>query len=239
MKLLVFFVTLVLITSCWDNDSQSKYVVQQASISQINAFVENKEDSISEIDWDLYLQKSDFEQISTDSLLLVVVKSDYAIFVETVQDSDEIIISFNVTGFKRQSSKWVKTIIDTIPKIEYFDYYSTKWKFEDINGDGEKDLLIKTYHDGKQMKRYECYLQSSKRMAFIKLKWFPYIGTPEYDAGNKILNASYSRSKGIRDEIYVWRGDSLKFVKGVISGQDYQEYTDEKLSKLWLDTHDK
>jgi hypothetical protein len=159
----------------------------------------------------------------------VVVKSDFALFVSAQEDEDnETLAAYEVTGFQKQNNKWVKTLHEKIDDLEINDYLNTKWRLEDINGDGYNDVLLKIYHDGKQNKNYVCFLQKPAQKAFVKLDWFSRKGNPEYDSKTKIFTSSSTVRNGMIEKQYRWLGDSLKFIKGERMGEFDQEFDEDK-----------
>jgi hypothetical protein len=183
----------------------------------------------SEINWNVYLKKRDFEQ--ADSTLLIVVKPNYALFVFAQQnlDNDEL-VSYDITGFQKQNKNWVKTVSEQITNLQISDYFQNKWRLEDIDGDGDKDILLKIYHDGRKNKNYICYLQSLEKQSFIKLNWFsePRFTNPEYDAKSKILSSFIGGSKGATKREFHWQNDSVKFIKGERMSEIEEEFYEDK-----------
>lgn len=234
MKIFIVFFMLLSMISCQNNTevvrNSNKQIEEQSKIDSLKSEnPKNDEVDFSEINWNTYLKKNNFEQSSSDSILLVVVKPDYAIFVfaQENMDTDEL-VSYDISGFQRQNNKWVKTINEQISDLEISDYFKDRWRLEDINGDGYNDILLKIYHDGKQNKRYVCFLQKPEQKKFIKLDWFSKKGNPEYDSKTKILSSSSAFSKGMIKKEYRWIKDTLKLIKGERMGEIEEEFYEDK-----------
>lgn len=234
MNRFTIFFMLFSIISCQNNtnnlqnsNEQSSKQLATDSIKPTN--LQNDKLEASETNWDYYLKKNNFEQGSDDSTLLIVVKPDFALFVlaQNNTDTDEL-VAYNVTGFQKQNNEWIKTINEQIADLEIFDYYKNKWRLEDINGDGNNDVLLKIYHDGKRNKEYVCFLQKPEQKTFIKLDWFHKKRNPEYDDKTKILTSSSVFSKGMIEKQYRWVKDTLKLIKGVRMGEIEEEFYEDK-----------
>jgi hypothetical protein len=228
MNLITLFFSIFLIISCENN--KPKEVNQALDTGKIisDSLPEN-EVEFSDINWNFYLKKGNYEE--QDSGILIVVKPNYAIFVFAEQNLDnDALISYDVTGFQKQNNKWIKTSNEQITHLDVADYVKDKWRLEDIDGDGDKDILLKIYHDGRRNKNYICYLQKPERQAFMKLNWFsePRLTNPIYDPKTKKLSTFIGGSKGATKREFSWQNDSLKFIKGERMGEIEEEFYEDK-----------
>jgi hypothetical protein len=223
MKRITLFLSIFLIISCENN--KPKEVNQTLDTGKIvSDSLPEGELEHSEINWNTYLKKENIEQ--QDSGLLIVVKPNYAIFVYDQENSDNNgLVSYDVTCFQKQNNKWIKTLNEQITHLEVSDFIQDKWRLEDINGDGNKDILLKIYHDLHRNKEYICYLQKPDKKIFMKLGWFSNtnVTNPTYDVKTKILSTSIegSRYKTVRH--FRWQNDTLKFIKGESTGMGATE----------------
>lgn len=236
IKKILFFIAICLMFQC---DEYVSWQKAKASNQQIDTLTRSKSilsDSLptenveySEVNWNIYLKKNDFEQGASDSSLLVLVKPDYAIFVFAQEDMESgDLIAYDVKSFYKFNSSWIEYTNEQINDLEIGNYSKNKWRLEDINGDGFKDILLKVYHDGKQNKRYICYLQKPEQKRFIKLNWFSKMINPEFNAKNKTLETANTHSKGKTEKSYQWVNDSLKFVKGQRYGEIEDTFFEDK-----------
>jgi hypothetical protein len=228
MKLITLFLSIFAINSCENN--KPKEVNQMLNTSKIvNDSLPENEVEFSDINWNFYLKKENYEE--QDSGVLIVVKPNYAIFVFAEQNLDnDALISYDVTGFQKQNNKWIKTSNEQITHLQVQDYIEDKWRLEDINGDGNKDILLKIHHDGHRNKNYICYLQKPDKQQFIKLNWFsePRLTNPNYDEKTGILSTFIGGSKGATKRQFRWQNDSLKFIKGERMGEIEEEFYEDK-----------
>jgi hypothetical protein len=221
-----------LFSSCKNNKTQQDNQTP-STITDTIEVKDNVKDTntvdFSEINWNTYLDKNDFEQGSADSSLLVLVKPNYALFVYAQEDSTDI-VAYDIIGFKKKDGKWAQNIKEQI--IDLGDLQGNTdniWRLEDINGDGDKDVLLKIAHDGRQRKNYVCYLQYKANETFSKVEHFEQLDNPEYDKDKKVLNTYGAYHRESVSETYRWEGKNLKFIKGIISSSEGEKaYFDKK-----------
>jgi hypothetical protein len=211
-----FLVTLILIISCTNNKGKDVAITSIVTnkIASIKDTLPKGEVDFSEINWNYYLKMEEFEQNNSDSALLVIVKPKYAIFVYTQEDDSSNIVAYDITRFKKQNNEWIKLQNQQINDLSGFIDNTDKWRFEDINGDNIKDILLEVNKDGRKNKNYLCYLQDKFQQEFIQVENFEKIDNPQYDTIKKVLSTKSYAHREIDEEIYVWEDNKLKFVKG-------------------------
>jgi hypothetical protein len=170
--------------------------------------------------WQQFLERPSFSQVHSDSNYFAYVKPNYALFaafsVDTTIPNWER-FKYDVAHFKKEAGTWIP-ILDTSFKASIMDTpilnLKNKWRFTDINGDGQPDLLLKTAQDGRDNRNYLCFLQDSQRQQFREVPPFQQIGNPEYDSITHLLRARGSFHHGWYEESYRWNGFQLKFIQG-------------------------
>lgn len=170
--------------------------------------------------WQQFLERPSLRQVHSDSNYFAYVQPNYALFaafsVDTTVHHWER-FKYEVAHFKKEAGTWIQTL-DTSFKASIMDTpilnLKNKWRFTDINGDGQPDLLLKTWQDGRKNRNYLCFLQDSQRHRFLELKGFQKIENPEYDSVKMILTAHGNAHHQWYEESYRWNGFQLKFIKG-------------------------
>lgn len=220
MKHISILLVFVLVISC--NDKKSKIVENSTnSVSKQSTYHSNTFDSLSkvktaysEINWNFYLEKVKYEQSSPDSSLLIFIQPNFGIFVFGNDDMDTGQLSdYQVTYFKKHNGYWENQEINDIINIKDFNgNFEDKWRFEDINGDKHKDILLKVHEDNEHNKKYICLLQDVKNKTFNKLEWFENITNPKYDIEAKILKSSIFYNKNLTINNYRWVKDTITLI---------------------------
>lgn len=170
--------------------------------------------------WQRFLEKSSFSQVHSDSNYFAYVQPNYALFAAFSVDttiSNWDCFKYDVAQFKKEAGTWVQ-ILDTSFEASIMDTpilnLKNKWRFTDINGDRQPDLLLKIGQDGRENRNYLCFLQDSQRHHFLEVKGFQKIENPEYDSVKTILTAKGNAHHQWYEESYRWNGFQLKFIKG-------------------------
>jgi hypothetical protein len=170
--------------------------------------------------WQPFLQKPHFRQVHSDSNYFAYVQLHYALFalfrVDTTLSNGEC-FKYEVAQFRKEAGTWIQTL-DTTFSASIMDTpivnLKNKWRFTDINGDGQQDVLLKTSQDGRKNRNYLCFLQDSQRHRFWEFKMFQGIENPEYDSLQNILTAKGNAHHQWYEESYRWKGFDLKFIQG-------------------------
>jgi hypothetical protein len=226
----VLLFSILALLSCGDsghkNGTQTTKIVSQDSMTSFgdalmlsNSTVSSNETSFCQSDYEVILSQKDVENI--DSTCLTLVKSNYAFLVSFDESSKKHDISL----FEDKKDSWEKVQKDVSLEIGIqaeYPYYM----FEDMDGDGVKDILIKYDQDGRQNKWWYLFLVKPNEKKFIRIDKFEEIESPEFLPKEKRIEVNGRYHGGGHTEFYKIENNKLKFIEGIDHAPDSEnKYT--------------
>ncbi len=209
------------------NETQTTKIVGQDSLKShgdtsmlLNTIKTLNEPSPCQLDYKIILAQKDIENI--DSVCLTLVKSNYA-FLASFDESSK---KHNISTFEDKKDSWEKVRKDTFIEADLMGS-STFYKFEDMDEDGVKDILIKISEDGRSNKWWALFLVKPEKKAFIKVDKFEELVSPEFLPNEKRIKVKNFYHRGFDTEFYKIVNGKIKFIKGtsVYLPNTKEEYT--------------
>lgn len=230
---LILFSLLALL-SCGGSDNknviQTTVIVKQDSLISygdtsmfLKANEVSNEPTLLELDYKVILAQKDLEEI--DSNCLAFVKSDYALIASLDSKSKNNTKHF-VSIFESKKNSWTEVQKDTALSISNM-IEPPFYKFEDMDGDGVKDILIKCEHDGRRNQSWYLFLVKNKERKFVFVEQFKTLASPKLSIKDKIIKSESFAHRETTTEFYEIKNNKLKFVKGkrVYLPNTEEEYT--------------
>jgi hypothetical protein len=148
-----------------------------------------------------------------DTCFTAIMDVNHAIFIigEAINnDKGYGIFNYKVKSYTKNGDNW------QIKNEQLITSDSTNYKpdlpeikLEDINGDGEKDIMLLMASDGRGNQQYTLFLSKNKGQILVKVEGFEELYAPVYDAKRKAIVSTNSYHGGESIDIYTILGDSL------------------------------
>ena len=202
------------------NETQTSKIVGQDSLKSygdtsmlLNTIKTSNEPSPCQLDYKIILAQKDIEYI--DSVCLALLKSNYA-FLASFDESSK---KHDISIFEDKKDSWEKVqkgiSLEVAMQAEY-PYYM----FEDMDGDGVKDILVKYDQDGRGNKYWYLFLVKPNEKKFVRVNKFEQLECPEFSIKEKEITVTGRFHKGSHTEFYKIENDALKFIRGVRTNPD-------------------
>jgi hypothetical protein len=176
----------------------------------------SNEPSLCQMDYKVILAQKDVENI--DSTCLTLVKSNYAFLVSF----DEKAKKHSISIFEDKKDSWEKVQKDTFIEADLIAN-PTLYKFEDMDSDGIKDILIKNSEDGRSNKCWSLFLVKPTKRKFVKVDKFEELESPEFLPKEKKIEATGRFHGGSYTEFYKIENNKLKFIEGIDYAPDSEK----------------
>lgn len=159
-------------------------------------------------------QQGIFEDASSKT----IITANSAIFINCETANNEQgygAYNYTLKSYTKNRDNW--EIKDEKQIIAYNTDFKTnlsKIKLEDMNKDGEKDILLLMAADERNNEHYSLFLTKNKGQTLAKIAGFEKLYTPVFDPDKKAIVSKNSYPYGESIEIYTIVNDSLYFVEG-------------------------
>lgn len=163
----------------------------------------------ADAEWKNLLLGGESETIGKDNASVSIVRPNYALFVKVALDKN-MPKSASVYTFERKADKWVKTASE-VADNQMAETPQDCWRYEDMNGDNLKDVLLLTETDGRNNNMYKCFLQQAT--GFVQVKDFETHSNPKFNPKTKLLETEFNHNRGSDKESFKWENLELKSAK--------------------------
>lgn len=163
------------------------------------------------------LLKSGQKGIFQDSTFAAMIENDFAVGVTSTVVGNDINseLTYKATTYMKENGVW--------KKIEEHGATSDSGndpeiKLEDMDKDGQKDIMLQLSADGRGNQQYKLFLVKNKKL--VEVRGFQDLLAPTYDEKKKMISTTSSYHGGSTSEFYKLGKDTVIFVEGTKTVND-------------------
>jgi hypothetical protein len=208
----VILFCLLALLSCGGSDNKNLAQTTK-SVNKDSLWSQNNERvnlNFYELSIDSILAKKDLE--ITDTFFLALVKEDYAFIAKKMDNlEDSTWHEIDVFDNRKKKQDFDLKLHCVMNNEASYPYY----KFEDMNGDGIKDILLKFNQDSKGNEQWNLFLVKPEVSGIRLIHKFKYLNNPLLLPNEKIIKVSSSNRDSSFTEFFYIEKDFLKFKEGI------------------------
>jgi hypothetical protein len=161
--------------------------------------------------------KSGKTGIFEDTCFTAIMDVNHTVFItadtSNYDGSGYQIFNYTIKSYTKNGDNWQIKEEKQVSDSTNYKSDLPEIKLEDMNKDGEKDIMLLMAVDGRGNQQYTLFLRKNKGQTLVKVEGFEELYAPTYDAKRKVIVSTNSYHRGQTIDVYKIVSDSLQHLE--------------------------